>query len=297
MTTGVITNFGTGGIYGAWQNSVVRPNRTTTSPGDLGDNTKIIYLSPQFFGFDFGASFAFNSGTGANNGCIASYAVYTCDRTYAATGATANSIQPYSDFPQRRAEHQAVLRYRAQVMGVGIAASFGHVGWTPIQDMTVSGTTRTTLRPGNVWMAGLQASAYGFTLGAMYQWGQANYFWGSQLRGDQNMNQWTVGGSYTVGPFTIGANGFWGTYAGSGGFTFNTTTGAYTRNTNGTQNSMKRWAYSAGANYRLAPGLDLVAEYVHHAIREAGTTGLVNASNPQDKLKADIIIVGTRVAF
>ena len=70
MNAGIITNFGTGGVYGDWQDFVIRPNRTTTSPGDVGDNSKIIYLSPQFFGFDFGASWAFNEGEGADTGCF-----------------------------------------------------------------------------------------------------------------------------------------------------------------------------------------------------------------------------------
>ena len=38
MNAGFITNFGTGGVYGDWQDFVIRPNRTTTSPGDVGDN-------------------------------------------------------------------------------------------------------------------------------------------------------------------------------------------------------------------------------------------------------------------
>ena len=71
MNSGVVTNFGTGGIYGDRKYFVTRqPNdRTTTSPGSLGDSTKIIYLSPQFFGFDFGASYAFNYGEGEDTGC------------------------------------------------------------------------------------------------------------------------------------------------------------------------------------------------------------------------------------
>lgn len=299
MTTGVVTGFGTGGVYGSWQNSVIRPNRTTTSPGDLGDNTKLIYLSPQLFGFDVGVSYALNSNTGANNGCVTSYAVYSCDRTYASTGATANGIQSWSDLPQRRQETQAVLRYRGQFGPVGVAASVGHVGWASIRDMTTTGTMMKTLRPGNVWMTGAQASAYGFTLGAMYQWGQSNYYWGSQARGDQNMSQWTVGGTYTMGPITVGGNAFWGNYAGSNGFSFNGTSGAYTRNTNGTQFPMRRSGISAGANYRLAPGLDLVAEYVRHTVREGGNNALSGAGSSvnQDKLRADVIIVGTRLAF
>ena len=33
MNAGFITNFGTGGVYGDWEDFVIRPNRTTTSPG------------------------------------------------------------------------------------------------------------------------------------------------------------------------------------------------------------------------------------------------------------------------
>ena len=308
MATGVVTGFGTGGVYGSWQNNVIRPNRTTTSPGDLGDNTKIIYLSPQLYGFDFGASLALNSNGGANNGCNLSYATFSCDRTYAYTGATGNRIQPYSDVPQRRLENQVVLRYRTEIAGVGLAAHFAHIGWSAIRDMTVSGTVVSTLRPGNVWSAGLQASAYGFTLGGNFQWGQANYFWGSQERGDQNMWQWNVGATYTTGPFTIGSNAFWGNYAGANGFTFNQTTGAYAKATTAATNAQRRSGIAVGANYRLAPGMDLVAEYVRHRVFEKGNNipgsasgdGVASSlgSGPGvDRLRADVILVGTRIAF
>jgi type II secretory pathway pseudopilin PulG len=238
----------------------------------------------------------------------ASVAIYTCDRAYAYSGATSNSIQSYADLPQRRNEIQAVLRYRGQFGPVGVAASFGHVGWTPIRDMTATGSTVKTLRPGNVWMAGLQASAYGFSVGGMYQWGQQNYFWGSQERGDKGMFQYTAGATYTTGPITIGGNAFWGSYAGTNGFTFCDTSsaggpcntgnvGQYLRNNNASMNSMRRWGLAAGMNYRLAPGMDLVAEYVRHAVHEAGQNLAGGTGSAQDKLRADIILVGTRLAF
>ncbi|HYZ33849.1 MAG TPA: porin [Crenalkalicoccus sp.] len=301
MNAGVITNFGTGGVYGFWQNAVIRPNRTTTSPGDLGDNTKIIYLSPQFFGFDAGVSFALNSGTGQDNGCVQSFATWSCDRTYAFTGATANAIQSFTDQPQRRNETQWMVRWRGDLMGIGLAASFGGVTWASIRDQTVAGNVATTLRPGQVWQAGIQASAYGFTLGAQYQWGQHNFFWGSQVRGDQDAQQFFAGGSYTLGPISVGANSYWGSFSGTSGLTFNTTTGALTRTctaANPTCAAQRRYGYSVGANYRLAPGLDLIAEYVRHVIHEPGVNvaGAASGSN-QDKLRADVILVGTRLAF
>ena len=89
MNSGVITNFGTGGVYGDRESFVTRQadDRTTTSPGCLGDNTKIIYLSPQFFGFDFGASFAFNYNEGEDTGCSNNQSSGFCDSSYAFTGA------------------------------------------------------------------------------------------------------------------------------------------------------------------------------------------------------------------
>jgi hypothetical protein len=297
MNTGIVTNFGTGGIYGYWQNFTIRPNRTTTSPGDFGDNTKLIYLSPQFFGFDLGLSYAANSGTGQDTGCVnTSGASYGCDRTYAVTGATTNGIQSITDQPQRRNEMQIMGRWRGDLAGIGIATSLGYTTWSALRDMTAAGATATTLRPGQVYEAGLQLTAYGFTVGANYHWGQQNYFHGSLARGDKPMEQYTVGASWTAGPLTIGANSFWGSYAGTTGFTFNTTTGAYTRNANNTTASMRRYAYSAGATYRLAPGLDLIAEYTRHVIHEPGNN-VAPTSNNQDKLTTDVIMVGTRLAF
>ena len=68
---------------------------------------------------------------------------------------------------------------------------------------------------------GAQATAYGFTLGGAYMWGNTNFFYIPTPRGDKDMEQFFVGASYTAGPFTIGANTFWGTYAGTAGFAYN----------------------------------------------------------------------------
>jgi len=51
MNSGFVTNFGTGGVYGVWEQFQIRQsgNRTQTGPGQLGDNTKVVYMSPQFY--------------------------------------------------------------------------------------------------------------------------------------------------------------------------------------------------------------------------------------------------------
>jgi predicted porin len=295
MNTGFVTNFGTGGVYGDWQDFTIRPNRTTTSPGDVGDNTKIIYLSPQFFGFDAGLSWAFNEGQGSDTGCLSSFAGPTCDRAYAAQGVTAFG-RGNDSLPGRRNELQAMARWRGNVGPVGLAVSGGTMISDAVRDITVTGTQVQTLRGPEQYQVGLQATAFGFTLGANYMWGNTNFFYIPTTRGDKRMEQIFVGASYTAGPFTIGANTFWGQYAGSAGFAFNTTTGAYT--STAARQGQRRNAYAIGANYRLAPGLDLVAEYVRHEIYERGVDSDGQSNNGvQDKLRSNVFLVGTRLAF
>lgn len=300
MTTGIVTNFGTGGVYGDFEDFVIRSGpRTQTAPGSIGDNTKLVYLSPQFFGFDFGASFAPNSNEGADTGCIQNGPSYTCDRAYAFPGATTLGTRT-NNTPLRLNEYQGMLRWRGSLAGIGLAASGGFIGSGAIKDMTIANGQASTLNGLEVWMAGLQATAYGFTVGAHYQQGKSNFFWQPVVKGDQDMSQIFAGGSYTAGPFTIGANYVFGTYAGAAGHTFNRNNGAITRNANATNGTQRRWGYGVGANYRLAPGLDLVAEYVGYRIAERGVDldGIAAANNGiQDRIRADVFMLGTRLAF
>ena len=234
MNAGIITNFGSGGVYGDWQDLVIRPNRTTTSPGDVGDNSKIIYLSPQFFGFDFGASWAFNEGEGADTGCLSSFAGTSCDRAYAAAGVTAFG-RGNGSLPGRRNEYQGMARWRGNVGPVGVAVSGGLMGAQAVNDITVTGTQVQTLKDPFLWQAGAQLTAFGFTVGGNYMRGNTNFFYIPAALGDKEMEQFFLGASYTAGPFTIGANAFWGTYAGERAFNFSTATGAFTAERCGSQ--------------------------------------------------------------
>ncbi|MFC7607765.1 porin [Teichococcus aestuarii] len=78
MSVGQIANFATGGLDGDFYDSLSGNSPALSQPSDAGDNTKIIYMSPQFAGFDFGASFAFNTGEGPLSGCTTGNA--SCDR-------------------------------------------------------------------------------------------------------------------------------------------------------------------------------------------------------------------------
>jgi len=308
MNSGFVTNFGTGGVYGVWEQFQIRQsgNRTQTGPGQLGDNTKVIYMSPQFYGFDFGASYAPNGGGFGNGGCPSDTATAGCDRAYAFRGATAWAVAPAGQLGAmaRRNEYQLAARYRGSFAGVGVSATAGYVGAGTAYDLSNAGAQVRTMNNLNVWQVGAQATYMGFTLGAAYYQGDYNFFWGNTIRGDRQAQTLNVGASYTSGPFTFGSNMVTGVYEGGGRSDFDAASGRLVRQSNptayGDRNnlaSQRRWGMSVGANYRLAPGLDLIAEYVYHSVRENGRDLDAARAGIQSRGFANVFIMGSRLAF
>ena len=315
MNSGFVAGFGTGGVHGAWEGFVGRQGggRTTTAPGGLGDASKILYMSPQFAGFDFGASFAPNFNSGQGNGCPNDSASSFCDRAIAFSGARSAGIPAAgSDFAARRNEYQIAARWRGNVAGVGIAGTVGYIGAGAARDLTANGQQFRVLNDLNIWQAGVQASFAGFTLGAAYTYGDFNFFWGNTVRGDRPAEQLYVGGQYVAGPITVGANFVTGLFEGgnrtsfaenAAGTTltagqarpaaFNPVTGVGANSLAG----QRRWGMGIGANYRLAPGMDLIAEYVHYSVREQGRDLDGNRPGIQSRSFANIFLTGVRLAF
>lgn len=303
MNSGWITGFGTGGIFGEWESFVIRSGgaRTLTAPGGLGDSSKIIYMSPQFFGFDFGASFAPNYNGGEDTGCPNNGTSGFCDRSYAFTGASAIGIPAaIPDYAVRRNEYQLAARWRGNLAGVGLAATAGYIGSTAVRELhPVTATQARVFNNLNIWQVGAQASYMGFTVGAAYMWGDFNWFYGNVLRGGRSAEQLTAGIQYSAGPFTLGGNLFTGNFEGAQatGFSPNTA-GGFTAVTNAANRAReRRWGYGVGANYRLAPGMDLLAEYTYFSRREQGQDFDPFRAGAQNRATASVFILGTRLAF
>ncbi|WP_424810795.1 porin [Roseococcus sp. YIM B11640] len=312
MNSGWVQGFGTGGVHGSWESFVTRQagGRTVTAPGGIGDASKIIYMSPQFFGFDFGASYAPNANVGEDTGCPNNSGSGYCDSAYAFSGARNFGI--YAAGPEqavKRNEVQAALRWRGNYAGVGLAATVGYIGSGAARDLASANGSQWRVFNGlNIWQVGAQASAYGFTLGANYTWGDYNFFWGNTMRGDRQAEQLTIGAQYTYGPFTIGSNFVTGLFEGGSKNTYSenaagtavTSVGCRaTANVNVSNNCamMRRWGVSVGANYRLAPGMDLIAEWVHYSVREQGRDLDPVRPGIQSRAFSDVFILGTRLAF
>jgi predicted porin len=278
-----ITGFG---ADGAWDVAILgTANGTGGNPtiltgiNDGSDATKIIYLSPQFFGFDFGASYAPNTGEGDR--AFFGRAVDTL-------GAGGTAIAPSVTQRDKTAlenEISAALRYRGTFGGVGIAAGFGYMqadAPTNVVNSSTGAVTRATLQDVNAYTVGLNLSAFGLTVGGEYTWGQyngASAGRGAMAAGRDDSNHWLLGATYVMGAFSVGAY-----------------YGVATQDNGGTLTDREQSAWGLGVAYTVAPGLEVFANYnvvedSNVRIAASGLTGtLVNR-------EYSAFFLGTRLAF
>jgi predicted porin len=259
-----VTNLGESG---GWDEFIVPAADGTryilSTINDGNDSSKIIYLSPQFFGFDFGVSFAPNGNEGEN---------------FLAGGSTAFQRDPNQG--SIRNELSGAIRYRGSFGNVGVAAAFSAMtGDAP----DVHSQAPVQLQDPNAYQAGLNLSAFGVTVGGHYMWGKyAGASFGRQgiREGLGNSSNWTLGATYRAGAISVGAFYSLGQ-----------------RDNGGTLADREQRAIGVGAVYTIAPGLEAFANYTNISDENIAN----NASNPtsiaQRNRDIDVFILGTRLAF
>ncbi|MCA3414789.1 MAG: porin [Roseomonas sp.] len=260
---------------------------------DGGDATKIIYLSPQFFGFDVGFSYAPQNNEGERTDIPTATGTFQRDRT-----GVMNAMA-------------GIIRYRGTFGDFGVRASFGALKGDSPQATAAAATPnnpeRTVPRTQNLTMysAGLLVAAYGFQVGGEYAWG--NY--GGPLTGTINpkldsSDHWILGATYTLGAWQFG--GQYGVAKQDNG-------------TNGAGVDFKdreQTYWGVGLQYTVAPGMILFANYnqikddniLSGAAGVAGTGGAAfdatlngralntykGGSTTRD---IDVLMAGVRIAF
>ena len=287
-----ITGFG---ADAAWDNPILR---TATgregSPvlmnaiNDHNDATKIVYLSPQFAGFDFGLSYAPVAAEG--------------DRAFMSRMVdTLGTPIPASVTQRDRTgltnEISGALRYRGSFGGVGLAASI--VGLTAdaaansVDASTGAVTTAVsngrTLRDITVMGIGLSLSAHGFTLGGEYTRGNyasivgrvplANNADGTDRDASFHL---LFGLTYRVGAVSLGT--YLGQAEQDNGRTARGVAIADRRQT----------AWGLGIAYALAPGLEMFGSYNAVTDRNVNSTGGGGTLANRD---IEGVFLGTRLAF
>jgi predicted porin len=273
------------GVSSGWDEFVAQ----TTAPylmsefQDGGDATKIVYLSPQFFGFDVGFSYAPQNNEGERADIPASNAVFQRDRT-----GVMNAMA-------------GIIRYRGTFGDFGVRASFAGLKADSAQAGAAT-VERINPRTQNMTMysAGLLVSAYGFQLGGEYAWG--NY--GGPLTGTINpkldsSDHWILGATYTLGAWAFG-----GQYG-------------IAKQDNGTDNlgrdfkEREQTYWGIGMQYTLAPGMILFANYnqvkdeniLNGAAGVQGTgvnlagRALTTFKDNSTTRDIDVLMAGVRIAF
>jgi predicted porin len=258
----------------AWDEFTVNSGYVIAGVGDGNDATKIIYLSPQFMGFDAGISYAANRGEG--------------EQTTIATSTT--SFQ--RDRLGLENEISAALRYRGTFGPVGVGASFVAQFADAASQQATGAPIAAKDQNITTYAAGLLLRAYGFAVGGDYTWGNyrttpAN---GTIAQGIDGSEQWAVGLTYTIGALSLG-----GMYSQG------------TQDNGGTVADRTQTYMGLGVAYVLAPGMTLFANWNQvedeniptAAPTRAGAT-LANfgtAGTPDRTRDIQVLVAGVRVAF
>jgi predicted porin len=242
----------------------------TSGINDGNDSTKVVYLSPQFAGFDFGISYAPNSNEGERVD-------------------TSNGTAQQRDRTTLENEISVGLRYRGTFSGVGLQAGVGAM----FADANTNNASLAAVNNEdvNAYFFGAQVAAFGFAVGGEYAFGSYN---GSSVgrtalaKGLDDSSHWLVGATYTIGSVVLGAVYGQGSQDNGGGL-----------------KDRDHTVMGVGLLYNLAPGIGLFAAYnsisdenVPIAAPTATSTvkniATFNGSTGRD---IDVAMAGIRLAF
>ncbi len=219
-------------------------------------NNKIVYLTPQVYGFDFGVQYAPNEGNSFQNSGLG----VGCNQA----GPTCISVSSGND-PTRWLNQIGVgLRYQknfglADFKAYGFYETAGKEDLTTTPYVPVSRTAAaTSLRYDNLsfYKAGVAVTAANITIAADYIGGAVNGQLTMRPTGGVPTNAVMTGLTYAEGPITLGAQvGLIDTQGDA------RLTGISQRHES---------EISFGGAYKLAPGIQLVSEYVYTQRHQGG---------------------------
>ena len=305
--TGTFANFNDGGWDGdipGFFSGNVAPAWPFADAGSLYTTNKIVYLSPQLFGFDFGASYEPSTAnlSGGQNCGAATNTITTavgCDRL--------SSSPNNAESARRRNTFDVLLRYRGTFGPVGVAVTGAYTVGSHVLDNSGLGFNNNPLAAGGTrynWQglsvgdAGAAVTVAGLSFGGHYSRGKFNGSVANTLpTGFPDSTAWLVGGSYTFGPAIVGAHYFVAESAGD-------LSNAYFGRTR------KDQGVAVGGTYSLAPGVSIFLSGLWGSRKQNGynfvtgagvTTGVggtgANGQTGSNKVTVSAVGVGTSFAW
>ena len=222
--TGNFENFNDGGWNGdlpGFFAGNVAPAWPFSDIGSYYTTNKLVYLSPQIFGFDLGVSYEPSTAnvSGSDN-CGAPGQSFTTSTNLSATSYCdrASSTTSNAESARRRNTFDALLRYRGSFGPVGLAATAafiggGHVNYSgglPYNNNPLAAGGQVANFQGlSIGDFGAVATVGGLSVGGHYTTGKFNGTVANTLpTGFPNANAWLVGASYMIGPVVVGGSYF-----------------------------------------------------------------------------------------
>jgi Gram-negative porin len=246
---------------------------------------KIVYLSPDIAGFQFGVGFEPNH-VAENQG-----PVITSSPNPIVGGMPRNLIDVGG-------------QYTKTIGPVGIQAGIDYLSAGQVNNTggPQPFTTPTSYHNLNILSGGLTLSYAGLTVGGNSVYGAFNQVDGDTFQlepaGGKNAAGWLAGAQYTMGPAVFGASFFRFTTTGDlpGGVDAGST--ATISAAGLTSGQQQNTGVAAGGTYTLVPGVNLFVDYLYGWRKQSGfdfATG--NAGTDSNYVQSQLVGVGTQIQW
>ena len=302
--TGTVENFDGAGWNGdipAWLSGTAQLTWPFSDVGAMYTTSKIVYLSPQVYGFDLGASYepstAADTGDGGEGNCGVATAApgLSGGALFGGSGVTTvgagcdrlSSTTVLGETARRRNTTDVLLRYRGTFGPVGVAATGSYISSGSVQnDSTPAGTT--IYNGLNLFDTGAAVTYGGLSVQGNYQRGRYNGQWALDVKHGADGAAWIAGATYTVGPLIFGAS--WIDYVSQGD---NTLINVSQRREQGA---------AAGATYSLAPGIAIFLSYIWDQRKQSGFNFITGADSgatatANNRIRAQALAIGTGLSW
>ena len=290
-TTGVfLSPSGTivgGNLEGALPgNATMLPYFAAQSGNEYG-NTKIVYLSPSFYGFDFGVQYAPNPFNGYQaepiDGSCPSAAGGGCPNVASSTTALSGSVV--------QNQYAVGARYQGQlgpaaVLAYAVYMGSGHTNYTggPIATGVGTGTLSGKFDNLSLGMFGANVTIDGISVFGNVMTGAFNGILAAKPAGAPDATGFGAGVKYAFGPYTIGA--VYSQFDSQGAWNL---TGTSQRH---------EWVFEPAVTYSPAPGLTFYMDYVYSQRHQGDFNFATNAvGTAYNNVRSQGVMLGTVVKW
>ena len=281
------SNFNGSDLQTAIGGNSAPPYAFISGSGDEYDTQKIVYLSPNFSGFDFGLMYS-PSAFNANSGC--GLAGVGCSNL-------TTSLVP-ADGMRFKDIVAGGIRYSGAVGPVNVHAYgvFSYAGHVNFNGTAATARAAVGAPGGSTWngqfdnlsfgSTGIALTYQGFSIGGNFIGGAVNGRMAARPSGGAGTAAWLVGAQYAVPgmPLTVGTV-----------FASIDSQGAVAMTT---LSQRHEYEFSFGGSYTLAPGMVLFADYLYQNRKQSGwnfATGAAGAAN--NTVQGQGFVFGTQMTW